>query len=208
MFRSSINNNIVDFEGDNVSTSFLRKVNKYYDVQKDKFANYMNKINNSNTKYIFSKDNNDKYVVEVYSNEKLLFKGHYEIIGVFDLQNSMWCWGWNIDLVDKKLTILSNKMRKFSAHIKNKQNLFNRKQTDDIYYKTKNGSFYTTTQNIQILIKIMMYLTGNPWYLTICHGFDNTVFNSKELLFDEKQNNNKLIKSLEYIIIKDIIQTK
>jgi hypothetical protein len=180
---------------------FFTKVETYFKTQKNKMKN---KIHiNDHSSFIFTKDKSDNYVIEVHDtkSDSIIFKGHYDIIGVFNIHNSVWYWGWNIELVDKKVTDRSKIVRKFANHIKDNINEFSPKEADELYFKTSNGNFYTKLENILPLVKLTMYLTKGIWYMSICHGKDNTICSD-----DGLHSNDGTIKRVEYIVIRDIMQ--
>lgn len=193
---------IITTESSFIESDYFLKVNKYFDRCENELGKKLSQ--NKNYKYIFSKDNNDEYIVEIYNNNKLILKSHYEVAGVYNVQNSVWYWGWNMDLIDRKLTVLSKHMKKFSAYIKENQSQFGFALADELYFKTKHGNFYTSTEKILPLIKVMMFLTKTLWYISICHGKDNTLCSTNDI----KNDIDKTITRLEYIVIKDILQIR
>lgn len=197
--------------------NFISKMNKYFDKKKIEYDNLFqsdNKNSRNKLNFFFGKDKNNDYIVEIRKDNNLILKGHYEVIGIYNIQNSVWYWGWNLgSFIDRKLTKFSKKVKKFSNYIKDNQNKFNPQQADELYYKTRNGNFYTSSNNLLQLIKLSLYLSKGEWFLSICKGNhistnfidysqNNTVCGSA----NEDKNIDNTMARLEYIIIKDIIQ--
>nr|QBK88788.1 MAG: hypothetical protein LCMiAC01_04700 [Mimivirus LCMiAC01] len=184
----------------NNKKSYYNKLNKYYSEHKN---NISKKINLKNDyKYVFT-TNNDKHIVKIYNNDKLTMVAEYELAGIYNIYNSVWYWAWNIDNIDRRLTKLSHKIKKFAKYIKNNHDKFRPMERDELYYKTKNGNFYTSFQNIKLLTKLALYLTNSIWIFPVCYGKDNT-----PMMCNINENKTKKsIKRLEYLLIKKIVKS-
>ena len=189
-------------------TSYMEKFNKYFEQNKIKVAKKFDP--NKNYKYKFYKDNNNNHIVQLYDDNNLVIEATYDIAGIYNIYNSIWYWGWNIDTIDRQLVKRSKKVKGFAKYIKNHLGI-SLKERDKLYYWSSNGNFYTSTNNVLHLIKLILYLTKSVWYLPVCYGKDSfkpIICNSDHKINDNdsKNINNKQIFRLEYILIKKIIK--
>ena len=187
------------------STSYIEKFNKYFEQNKEKIAKKFDP--NKNYKYKFYKDNNNNHVVQLRDNDNLIVvEAIYDIAGIYNMYNSIWYWGWNIDTVDKQLIKRSEKVKEFAKYIKTHPEKFTHMERDKLYYWSNNGNFYTSTNNVLHLIKLILYLTKSIWYLPICYGKDSSTQILCETNLLNKVNKQQKIARLEYILIKKIIK--
>ena len=182
----------------NNKKSYYNKLNKYYSEHKKDISKKINLKNDY--KYIFEINTNNRHIVKIYDNDKLLMVAEYELAGIYNLYNSVWYWAWNIDNIDRRLAKLSHKIKKFAKYIKDNDNKFQSKERDELYYRTKNGNFYTSFKNIKLLTKLALYLTNSIWIFPVCYGKDNTPMKC------QIKENKKTMKRLEYVIIKKIVK--
>lgn len=176
---------------------FNKKVDSYYDQQKTKYSNIidLSKPYNSNM-YV---DDNGNHIIELIYDGKIKIKAEYELIGMYNISNSMWYWGWAIDLIDKSLIKSVTEMKEFPEFIKENFKLFGNKEAEDLYFKTDTASFYTDHENIEKILKLTLYQLKSDWYLTICHGRDN---NKKTC---DGKSIDKSDFRIEYLLIKKIL---
>ena len=73
-------------------SKFSKEVERYYDKQKSRYSDKIDgsKAYDSNM-YV---DDNGRHVVELVYGGKVRFKAEYELIGMYNVANSMWYWGW------------------------------------------------------------------------------------------------------------------
>ena len=157
-------------------------------------------------KYIYNlqKDHMDNNTIELYDeNKNFVLKAEYELIGIHNIFNSVWYWGWNIHLVDSALTKKSKNIKHISKDIKNNYSNYDPKEADEYYYITKNGNFYTSSDNIMKLVKLAMFINKGLWYIPICHGKDNTTCTK----INKNKDKDLSIKRVEYLMITKIIWT-
>jgi hypothetical protein len=178
-------------------TSFYDKVEKYHASQK---KNIKSKFNpDKNYKYKFSKDKHNNHIIEVFDDTTLKLKAKYEVIGMYNLSNSIWYWAWNISFINKGLTNESKKVRDFAKDIKENYKKYPSDEADQLHYVSTNGNFYISYDNVIRLIKLALYLSKGKWYLFLAHDKKNTTVQSQNA-----KNSN--LQKMEYILIKEIIQ--
>ena len=184
--------------------SFLVKINKYYNKNKKSIVGKYNP--NENYSYKFTLDENNNSIVKLYKNKKPVLDAIYDIAGIYNLYNSVWYWGFNIDRVNRKLVERSKVIKKFPKYIKEHPSEFTNRTRDELLFRTNNGNFHTSIDNIKLLIKLILYLTKSIWYIPICYGKDDTTFVCNNNLKKNIDNKDFHIKRLEYILIKKLIK--
>lgn len=173
------------------------KINNYYQQQKE----YMKKIINIKKIHRFKlmKDEyNNNYIIEIYYKDKLKLRAKYNVIGMYNIINSVWYWSWNISNIDKQLINNSLKIKEFSEELNNNYSKYNKTEIDELYYLTSNGNFYIDGDNIKKLIKIALFINKGIWYIPISINKNN------EMDINEEINLDNILK-IEYLIITEII---
>jgi len=168
----------------------------------DKEKKISKKFNyNKNYDYKISIDNQDNHIIELYNNDELIMKAEYELIGIYNIYNSIWYWAWNIQMVDHKLITESQKIKKFVNIIKDNFKKWDPKKAEEYNYICKNGNFYTTPNKLLMMVKLILYITNGIWYIPICHNKKNSIcYELNNYNLDASE-----IKSVEYLLIKKII---
>ncbi len=170
---------------------FFDKINSYYISINDDIQNKVKGLNNKNNyEYVFTK-NDDTQLIEVYLDDKFVLKAEYAILGLYNIQLSMWYWSWNIAFINKKLIELpTKKIKNFIDIINDNYDKFDKVDVETLHYLISNDNFYISNNNIDKIIKLSLYLTNGIWYFPI------------------KQNNNDNDDSnqLQYILITKILQ--
>lgn len=177
---------------------FSNKVDKYFNIKKKDIIDIIDP--NYNYDYKFSTDKDNNAIVEVLKNNKLVIKAEYELLGLYNLFNSVWYWGFGLDLVNRDLVKGSKSIKEFSKIIKKNYEDFDKKEAEILYFRTNNNNFYTSKKNIDNIVKLGLYITKSKWFLPVCYNNDNIPISC------EKISSNGSIKRLEYLIIKKIIQ--
>ena len=150
------------------TSKFNNKVQNYYEKQQREYSKKFDLSKSYASKtYV---DNNGNHIIELIHDNKVKLKAEYELIGMYNITNSMWYWGWAIDLADKNLIKTSRKMRDFPDFIKRNMDKFSPKESEDLFFKTDMANYYTDTNEIDKLIKVVLYYLNAGWYLTLCHG--------------------------------------
>ncbi len=178
-------------------SSFYDKIEKYHSKQK---KNIRKKFDfDKNYKYKFTKDKHNNHIIEVYNNDRLELKAKYEIIGLYNLINSVWYWAWNISSVNRALTKESQKVHELAKDIKDNYKKYLPDEADELHYISTNGNFFMTYDNIIKLIKLILYLSKSEWYLFLAHNKNDTTIQSQNA-------KNSDLQRMEYILLKQIIQ--
>lgn len=175
--------------------SLQNKIEKYYNDRTNDIKKIYNL--NSNYNYLLKKDNNDRYIIELLDGKDVILKAEYEIIGIYNIFNSVWYTGWNIQFVDSKLVQSSKKVLEFTGKIVSEPSS-NYMEKEVYKYIGENGNFYTSAKRIPDIVKYMLYATKGEWILPICHGKDNITCTINNI------NDNNTIKRIEYLLIKKI----
>ena len=180
------------------TSNFNKEINRYYEKQEKDYSKKfdLTKSYASNT-YI---DNNGNHIIELIHDNKVKLKAEYELIGMYNIINSMWYWGWSIDLADRNLVKTSKKITEFPEYIKKNMDKFDLKESEDLHFKTSMASFYTDISAIDKLIKTFLYYLNAGWYLTLCHGRNNSDINTCSSNVDKKSQ-----LRIEYLVIKKIL---
>lgn len=163
------------------------QINNYFNKMKREITN---KIGNQNElNYTFEKDNNEIPIIEVFNKNQLLFKAEYNVIGIYNIPLSVWYWGWNIGFIDKKLINDILEVKNFKNILKDKYQEFDPIEAEQFYYLLSNDNFYISNDKIELITKLVMFLTKGVWTLPI-------------LL----ENNTNEMDRIKYILIKKIVQ--
>lgn len=168
----------------NYMTALLDLFNDFFIEQKQKIV----KRFDPDQQYIykFSRTSSNEPIVDIYNKDKHVAKLIYQIIGIYNIENSVWYWSWNCEMIEKDLVFASKKIKKFAKHIRENMNELNFAEAEEFYYYCSNGNFYTTQDNIDKLIKMTLYLNKAIWFLV--------------------KKDDEQINKIEYLMIKKIIQ--
>lgn len=143
---------------------------------------------NKNYKFSF-KDN----TVSLYDGNKLIIKAVYELIGSYNIYNSVWYWAHNIQLIDRSIAMNKTLLDEYAKKIKGKTS-----EDDKMHFYATNSSFYLSHKNLMDPIKLGLYLTKGLYYIPICYGKDDFTCYAKK-------PDKKSLKRIEYLAIKKII---
>ncbi len=168
---------------------FFDTINSYYNSINDDIQEKVKDLSNKNNyEYVFSK-NDDIQLIEVYLDNKFILKAEYCVLGLYNIQLSMWYWSWNIAFINKKLIELPvKKIKNFISIIDDNYDKFDKVDVESLHYLISNDNFYISNSNIDKIIKLSLYLTKSIWYFPI------------------KQNDNDESNQLQYILITKILQ--
>jgi len=185
------------------TSEFNNMMEQYYKQQKEKHSDKidLSKSYESNL-YV---DDNGRHIVELIYNNKVKFKAEYELIGFYNIINSMWYWAWSIDLIDRKLAESSKKMRDFPNFIKNNMDKFNQKESEDLHFKTDMPNFFIDIDSINKLIKLTLYYLKQDWYVILCHGRNGNINTCMNNTTDTLKKEKETKLRLEYLLIKKIL---
>ncbi len=168
------------------------EINEYYQKQKEKIS----KKYNPDKQYTYKFKNN---IIELYNNSELIMKAEYELIGIYNIFNSIWYWAYNIEAVDRSLTKESEKIKDFAKTLLTDIKNYDKVEAEYYRFLSNNPNFYISSNKILKLVKLMLYVTKGEWYIPICEGKDNVTCTNNKI------NKNDTVKRIEYIMIKKII---
>lgn len=166
-----------------METAFSKKVNTHYiklkkDIEK--------KIElDKPYEYVF-----DKNYVELYLDGKFCMKCEYGIMGMYNIGNSIWYWGWGISFIDFSLVKFLDNVTNFEKILDKEYSKFDRVEAEELHYVITNSSFYISNNNIDKIIRLCLYLTKGLWYFPIKRCNDD----------------GKTCDKIEYIIVTKIVQ--
>jgi len=161
------------------------KINTYFNEHKNEILSYS--LDSPNIEFEFS-NHDEKHIVDIYINDKLVLKASYEIIGVYNIISSIWIWGWSLPYIEKDLVKSSNKIKKLLPILLNYE-CEKDKDYDTIekyIYYCKNPSFFISYKNLDDIIKFSLFFTKKLWIIP--HNLEN--------------------KKIEYILLKKILQER
>lgn len=174
----------------NKQEKFYTIINNYYNTQKEEITKKFNI--NKDYEYNFVNENNMDFV-EVYLDGKIKLKAEYDIIGMYNVPLSVWYWSWNIAFINKSLIKNILPIKDFIDVLTKKYNQFDKMEADELYYIVKNDNFYISGENLDKILKFVLYETKGIWYLPVKYTNKN-----KKTISDQDR--------IEYILITKIIQ--
>lgn len=188
-----------------INKKFYDNVDKHYANQKK----YITKFVDLNEQYVYqlSKDPTGSHIITLIDEDtgKSVLRAKYHIVGMYNVYNFIWYWGWNIDHADKQLTQKSKQVYDFSNQIKKNISKNDPHMLEEIYFRTHNGNYYTSFGNVPPILKLALYLLKDIWYLAICHDTDK-VHIAQKCVLNNKYNEELHLKKVEYIMLEEIIQ--
>jgi hypothetical protein len=184
-------------------SKFNKKINHYYEHKEKKISKILDL--NDNFQCLTYTDNNGNHILELIKNDKLILKAEYQLIGFYNIINSLWYWGWGIDMVDRSLVKDVEKIKTFPNYIKNNMNIFDHKEVEKLHFRTENSSFFMDIKKVIELIKLAIYYLNVEWYATVCYGRDGTKSTCKILSETENKKSKDNILRFEYLLIKKIL---
>lgn len=136
----------------------------YNEINKD-MQEKINGINNKkNYEYVFDKKN----IMSVYLDDKLVMKCEYSILGMYNVQLSVWYWSWAVAFINKSLIEMPiKKVKDFSKELDDNYNKFNKVDAEIIHYFLTNDNFYIAPSGIDKIIKLGLYLTKALWFFPV-----------------------------------------
>jgi len=174
---------------------FFTLIDKYYQ------ANKLNIVKQTKSKLFIKNDKiDDDNILEIYDDTVLIFKGYYNIAGVYDTTTFMWYWSYILDYVDQTICINKNTIHELYKYAKknNNNNNINQQDIEDISFRTSNNSLcMNSINNILPLIKLLLYFTKSIDYILVYYD-DNKIMNI--------YNNDNSIRNIYVIIIKKILR--
>lgn len=114
-------------------------------------------------KYKFKRIENANYI-ELNDGVNII-TAEYEFLGTY--VNNIWTWAWNNPFVNRKLTVMSEKVKDYGKYIIENYETFNSDEVDQLYYFIKYGNFYSTADLVDLLLKIALWICKGEWYMGI-----------------------------------------
>jgi hypothetical protein len=175
------------------TSKYYKKIDSFYKNAKNDIEKKLNIINEYS--YNFTKEN-DRHVVEISHNDKIKLKAEYNTIGIYNIPLSFWYWSWSLPFVNKELLDKAEKIKSFSQKLEKEKDFdkFTPEELEELHFITSNNNFYTTSENINRIIRFAMYVTNSIWYFPVKHSEQRS----------EKNNNQMEI--IEYILITKVLQ--
>lgn len=174
-----------------ISNNFIltNKINLYYNESLNKLSPFID--DKKHYELVFTNDKNDsnEFIVDIFYNKKHIIKGHYEILGLYNITCSVWYWSF-LSHIEKNLTKMTKKIKKFHKKLlnnnnnNNNENDMNSKETELYMFYSSNFPFFVLYKNLIDLIKFGLYVTEGKWILS--HKLNENI--------------------IEFIILTDIIQ--
>jgi hypothetical protein len=126
------------------------------------------KITNLNNKKNYEFEFDKKNVMDVYLDGKLIMKCEYCILGMYNIELSVWYWSWNIAFINKFLIEKPiEHIKGFLNEINDNYDKFKKDDAEMLHYLLSNGNFYIANNKIDKIIKLGLYLTESIWYFPI-----------------------------------------
>jgi hypothetical protein len=181
-----------------MESKYNKSITKYFNKQKEI---YEPKIK-SNLQYdVTTYLENEAHVVKLSHNNNIVIKFEYELLGYYNAINSMWNWGWATELIDRSITLTSQKMQSLPEYIKNNIQDFDNKEAEDLHFKTSNPSFFIDFNNIDKLVKASINHLNSEWFIKVCSD-KNGNMRTCDFIKNEEQDDMRI----EYLLIKKILQ--
>jgi hypothetical protein len=166
---------------------------KLFETYKEHFINVTDK-----NKKLLGDINYDKYDKKFYkldeknlieiSKNKNLIRSEYQIIGFYNITNSIWTWVWNNPFIEKNLGINKDVLQNYVKKLINSKTI-DQKELEELVYYTSNEAFYISFENIGRLLQFIMYNLQSAMVVT-------------------KKNDDINPSVIEFISIKDILLIK
>lgn len=146
-----------------------KKIVKLIDSNYDKSYEKIKKIiTNIDDKQNYTYKYVDDNIIEIFIKDKLILRGEYCVLGIYNIQLSLWYWSWNIAFINKILTNKPiNDIKNYIDIIDKHYDKFNVVDVEMLHYLLSNDNFYISNNNINKLIKLSLYLTKGIWYFPI-----------------------------------------
>ena len=140
--------------------------NTFNKILQDKHNKYITKIKNDlkSGKLTLSYD---KDILTVKLNNKEIFSCKYLNIGLYNKENSVWYWSWNIPYISKTLSLSEKNILPFKTLLDVKYDKFKPHEVDEYYFYLNNGNFYIQHDDISKLIALVIGLNNCESFIEI-----------------------------------------
>lgn len=134
--------------------------------------------------------------IKISKDGKYVLAADYKLLGLYNIYNSVWYWGYSVFLVNKRKAVEKEKLAVFYDNfLKDMKNFDDIAYLEHVNYFTNNDNFYISLNKIDMVVKIGMQAFDGDWFLIMCNTSNNTTC---------IPNKGPGIKRLEYIIINNI----
>jgi hypothetical protein len=164
------------------SINIFSKALEYYDINKEKYIEFNNKINF--IKFKKGKNDYDHNIIEFYDVEKKkIHSSRYEILGSFNNSSRNWIWAWSDTRLNPNTIFLSKKILNYGLDLES--------NSDNMFIKNEliTGEFIINNNlQLDLHVSIASYLSKKPFifYYKITKKIDDDLIN-----INNKDNNEK-----------------
>ncbi|VVU94867.1 hypothetical protein CPAV1605_592 [seawater metagenome] len=132
-------------------SKFLKKVDDFFIKKKNKIT----KILDPKIHYLirYDKENYNLILILDKKTNKLLFTAKYQYLGIFNNKTKTFHWAHTL-VKDKRL-------------IKESMLIQKKLKDKDLGFKVTDTSFKIKNENLELLIKVILYLTKSIWYFQL-----------------------------------------
>ncbi len=138
------------------SINIFSKALEYYDLNKEKYIEFKNKINY--IKFKKGKNDYDHNIIEFYDVEKKkIHSSRYEILGSFNNSSKNWIWAWSDIRLNPNTIFLSKKILNYGLDLES--------NSDNMFIKNEliTGEFVINNNlQLDLHISIASYLSKKP----------------------------------------------
>lgn len=149
----------------------------FEDIIKNKTDKLTSSVTNalkmhSKYKLYFSNDKHENKTIDVFASDdgkKKILSVKYEILGTYHINSKLFTWSCDQLLTDKKMTILSKKIKEYSKNLKKVITIKKFKDVEyqeRLYYYSTNNIFFVEYVNISDILKFSIFVSE-------CHGILN-----------------------------------
>lgn len=134
-----------------------KEINVYYTTQLNHAIQF---TNTEELKYVYS---NDK--VTILHNNKQIFVGSYQILGVHNVTTKIWFWTWSLPFVNKQSYEKLTQIKNLSNTLKNKYADIDAKDYELLQFYATNNYFYCSIETVTYIVQLALYLTKAYWFI-------------------------------------------
>lgn len=176
-----------------MTTKFYKKMDSYFKNIKEDIQKKLDITKDYQYNFV---EENGLNIIEIIFDNKIKLRAEYNIIGLYNIPLSIWYWGYALDFVNKKLVDKLQIVKQLPKTLLDSDSdiHFSSVELEELYFMTKNNDFYCSSQNIDKIIKLVLYLTKGIWYIMVKH--------SAQMVGDV----NNQMDRVEYILIHKILQ--
>jgi hypothetical protein len=121
-------------------------------------------------------------MIELYHEHNLVFKSHYNIIGMYNNVINIWYWGFILDYVNKNVFIKKKILIQSIEYLMENENNIHIQSLEDLLFRLNNDSIYMNNiNNIIPTIEYLLYFIKHTDYIMVYYDeYDNIyLYNDK-----------------------------